>query len=136
MGMGSPSQVSSCVVSYPRTPVAMHQSIPLWLLAIPFYHTPKYHAPLSVKFGPLDIDPIILHRHSQVLHCQHRPALPTSTLSTSSKSTPLHPELDRLSSFSASCAASRATCRGLPRYCGAHATQWVVCGGRVRLARS
>src|SRR5271154_7174580 len=65
----------------------------------PFLPYSKTHAPLSVKLGPLDINPIILHCHSQVLHRQHRPALPTSALSTSSKSTPLHPELDRLRSF-------------------------------------
>ena len=59
----------------------------------------------SVKLASLDIDPILLHSHTEILHRQHRSCLSTSTLPTTAVPTPLHTQLCRLLQFASSRAA-------------------------------
>ena len=52
--------------------------------------TPCLVVQLPIEFASLEIDPVFLNRHAQILHSQDCPALRTSTLSTSTITASLH----------------------------------------------
>lgn len=86
----------------------------------------------AVELAPLDVDPILLHGHAQVLHRQDRPALARSTLSTTTKSTPLHAQLHRLLSLARTARAAGTNARRTSRAARTGAsTQGIVRRSRV-----
>lgn len=92
-----------------------------WCLNTPFPTPIRYASlkekntivasPSSIKLASLDIDPVLLHRHTQILHGQDRPRLPAPALTTAAVPTPLHAQLCRLLRFPGPASSCRARSR-------------------------